>query len=169
MLTPDDIRDIISILDSTILDEFHVETASLSISLRRDGSGREWTAESTVTRAPHVLETDPLSDPPRGHAPESTDSHVPTRPVQGPADNAHLHPITPPILGTFYRSTKPGSPPYVEVGSTVAPDTVVGMIETMKMMSPVLTGVSGTISEICIANAEFVDTSTTLMLVEIPS
>jgi acetyl-CoA carboxylase biotin carboxyl carrier protein len=72
-------------------------------------------------------------------------------------------------LGTFYRAPKPGAAPFVEVGAAVEADTVVGMMETMKMMSPVHAGVAGTIVEICVGDAEFAQSETALMFVEVRS
>jgi biotin carboxyl carrier protein len=65
--------------------------------------------------------------------------------------------ILAPMLGTFYRAPAPGAPPFVEVGAPVEPDTVVCLIEVMKMMNPVEAGVAGTVVEVCVENAEFVE------------
>ncbi len=65
--------------------------------------------------------------------------------------------ISAPMIGTFYRAQAPGAAPYVEVGSRVEPDTVVCLIEVMKMMNPIPAGVGGTIVEVCAANAEPVE------------
>ena len=65
--------------------------------------------------------------------------------------------IDAPMLGTFYRAEAPGKPPFVEVGAQVEPDTIVCIIEVMKMMNSVPAGVSGTIAEIVPANAELVE------------
>src|SRR3954454_10170443 len=54
--------------------------------------------------------------------------------------------IEAPMLGTFYRAPAPGAPPFVDVGASVEPDTVVCLIEVMKMMNPVNAGVAGTIA-----------------------
>ena len=61
------------------------------------------------------------------------------------------------MLGTFYRAQAPGRPPFVDVGGRVEPDTVVCLIEVMKMMNPVPAGVAGTIVEVCAENAELVE------------
>ncbi len=53
-----------------------------------------------------------------------------------------------PMLGTFYRADGPGRPPFVDVGSTVEPDTIVCIIEVMKMMNSIPAGVSGTVVEV---------------------
>jgi acetyl-CoA carboxylase biotin carboxyl carrier protein len=74
--------------------------------------------------------------------------------------------IEAPMLGTFYRSPAPGEPPFVEVGSIVEPDTIVGIIEVMKMMNSVHAVVAGTIAEVCVANGEAVEYGTPLFRVE---
>ena len=68
-----------------------------------------------------------------------------------------------PLPGTFYRAPRPGAAPFVEVGSRVDPDTVVGIVETMKLMNSVTAGVAGAVAEICLANAEFAAHGATLL------
>jgi acetyl-CoA carboxylase biotin carboxyl carrier protein len=70
-----------------------------------------------------------------------------------------------PLLGTFYRAPRPGAPPFVTVGSEVAPDTVVCIIETMKLMNSVTAGVGGTVAEILLDNAQFAPQGAVLMRV----
>jgi acetyl-CoA carboxylase biotin carboxyl carrier protein len=70
-----------------------------------------------------------------------------------------------PLPGTFYRAPRPGAPPFVEVGSQVSADTVIGIVETMKLMNSVPAGAAGTVAEICVANAEFAAQGTTLLLI----
>jgi acetyl-CoA carboxylase biotin carboxyl carrier protein len=74
--------------------------------------------------------------------------------------------IRPPIVGTFYRAPKPGAPPFVEIGSEVQEDTVVAIIETMKLMNSIPAGVRGRVVEICVADAEFVEQDRVLMRVQ---
>ena len=59
-----------------------------------------------------------------------------------------------PLPGTFYRAPRPGAAPFVEVGSHVGADTVIGIVETMKLMNSVPAGVAGVVAEFCVANAE---------------
>ena len=77
-----------------------------------------------------------------------------------------LHPIESPMLGVFYRASAPGAAPYVELGARVEPETVVCLIEVMKMMNSIAAGVSGTIVEICAENAELVEHGQPLFRVE---
>jgi biotin carboxyl carrier protein len=68
-----------------------------------------------------------------------------------------------PLPGTFYRAPRPGAAPFVEVGSRVGADTVVGIVETMKLFNSVAAGAAGTVAEICLDNAEFTDRGATLL------
>jgi biotin carboxyl carrier protein len=61
------------------------------------------------------------------------------------------------MLGTFYRTESPAHPPFVELGDHVEPDTVVCLIEVMKLMNHIQAGVSGTIVEILAASGELVE------------
>ena len=70
-----------------------------------------------------------------------------------------------PSIGAFYRAPAPGAAPFVDVGSTVEPDTLVCIIEVMKMMNSVHAGVSGTIAEVCVENGEAVEYGTPLFRV----
>jgi len=78
-----------------------------------------------------------------------------------------LHPVESPMLGVFYRAPAPGAPPYVEVGARVEPETVVCLIEVMKMMNSVVAGVSGTVAEVCAENAELVEHGQPLFRIEV--
>ncbi len=71
-----------------------------------------------------------------------------------------------PLPGTFYRAPRPGAEPFVQVGSRVGADTVVGIVETMKLMNSVTAGVAGVVAEICVGNGECAAHGATLLLVE---
>jgi biotin carboxyl carrier protein len=68
-----------------------------------------------------------------------------------------------PLPGTFYRAPRPGAAPFVEVGSRVSADTVIGIVETMKLMNSVHAGVAGRVAEFCVPNAEFAAHGATLL------
>jgi acetyl-CoA carboxylase biotin carboxyl carrier protein len=76
-----------------------------------------------------------------------------------------LHEVTAPLLGTFYRSPKPGAPPFVEVGAQVVEETIVAIIEVMKLMNTVRAGVSGTVTEILVADGALAEYGETLLRV----
>ena len=60
-------------------------------------------------------------------------------------------------MGVFYAQPEPGAAPYVTVGSEVAADTTVGLVEVMKTFNAVTAGVAGTVIEVCAANNQFVE------------
>jgi len=74
--------------------------------------------------------------------------------------------IPAPMLGTFYRAGAPGAPPFVNVGTRVEPETIVCLIEVMKMMNAVPAGFAGTIVEVCAENAQLVEYGAPLFRVE---
>jgi acetyl-CoA carboxylase biotin carboxyl carrier protein len=154
-LTPDDVADILRLLDSTPYDELHLETSRFSLSLRRDGYG--WTQESRSLDTPYLVDA---------AAPVVADEAP--APVEEPSREGLVE-VTTPILGTFYRSPKPGAPPFVEVGSPVEPETVVGIVETMKMMNSVYAGARGTVAELCRADAEFAEAGSVLLRIAVPT
>ena len=69
------------------------------------------------------------------------------------------------MLGTFYRSPKPGAPPFVAVGSAVEEDTIVGIIEVMKLMNTVRAQVRGTVAEFLAADGALVEYGEVLLRV----
>ena len=152
-LTPDDVRDVLRVLDSSGLDELHLELADLTLTVRREGA-TGWTAEQQVRR-------DPVLD---GHVVRAEEAAPDA--ANAPALRDGLVAVHPPLLGTFYRAPQPGSPPFVEVGDLVDEETVVGIVETMKMMTPVHAGVRGTVVEFRTGNGEFAEADAVLLVVE---
>ena len=100
----------------------------------------------------------------RGHASAQAPAAAEPEVERGSEDGAH--PIVAPMLGTFYRAPAPGATPFVDVGTRVDEETVVCLIEVMKMMNAVPAGVSGTIVEVCAENAAVVEYGAPLFRVE---
>jgi acetyl-CoA carboxylase biotin carboxyl carrier protein len=151
-LTDEDVREILRIIDESNLSELRIQTEGFSLHVRKDAP----TADGPALAVPEPV-------PPATRAPERRDE--PSEPAaQAPQDG--LRTIPAPMLGTFYRAEAPGKPPFVEVGSRVEADTIVCIIEGMKMMNSVPAGVSGTITEICTDNAELVEYGQPLFQVE---
>lgn len=71
-----------------------------------------------------------------------------------------------PNLGTFYRSPKPGDPPYVEVGQEVAAGAEICLLEVMKLFTTVVARVGGVVREICVADGGMVERDQPLVLIE---
>ncbi|MFD3927688.1 acetyl-CoA carboxylase biotin carboxyl carrier protein [Streptomyces sp. NPDC058614] len=94
------------------------------------------------------------AEPPPGE-PAAPPLQLAERPT--PAPVAEGTPIEAPVIGVFYRSSSPGAPPFVEPGTTVEPDTTVGIVEVMKLMNPVTAGVAGTLGEFLVKDGEQVE------------
>jgi acetyl-CoA carboxylase biotin carboxyl carrier protein len=158
-LTDDDVREILRIIDESDLDELRIEMAGFRLHVRRGG------APPAVE--PRVEEP-ALAAEPKAAEPEPEPAAEPAAapPAGTPASPNGAATIDAPMLGTFYRASAPGEQPFVEVGSEVDPDTVVCLIEVMKMMNSVKAGVSGTVVEVCAANAELVEYGAPLFRVD---
>lgn len=159
-LTSDDVQDILQLLDGLPFGEMHLRTASFSLWLRRTADG-EWTQETQVL--PEPVMTPAASPAEAAGAPGVAEAPGPAGGAPDAPVPDGLRAVRTPLPGTFYRAPMPGAPPFVEVGSRVEPDTVVGIIETMKLMNSVCAGARGTVAEILLANAQFAERDTALM------
>ncbi len=160
-LTDADVTDILALLDSLPYDELDLATPRFRLTLRRTPHG--WTQSTQVRSDPAALETAPLDPPATG-----VDQGGGEVSGGGGADGAEegdgeLVAVRAPLPGTFYRAPRPGAPPFVDVGSRVSADTVIGIVETMKLMNSVHAGVAGTVAEFCVQNAEFAAHGATLL------
>jgi acetyl-CoA carboxylase biotin carboxyl carrier protein len=73
--------------------------------------------------------------------------------------------IRSPMVGTFYRASQPGAPPFVEVGQAVKPDSVVGIIEVMKLMNSITANVHGTVEQILVGDASQVEAGQPIIVI----
>jgi acetyl-CoA carboxylase biotin carboxyl carrier protein len=154
-LTNEDVADILAVLDSLPYDEVDLQTTRFRLTLRRSPGG--WTEESQTLAKPSAITHSTASA-------EADESDPPTGPAGEDADG--MTAVLTPLPGTFYRAPRPGAAPFVEVGDTVGPDTVVAIVETMKLMNSVPAGAAGRVARICLQNAEFAAQGSTLMLIE---
>lgn len=152
-LTNEDVQEILQLLDASPFNELHLQTDRFKLSLRRSGDGG-WTQSTEILSQPALL-------PPIVAANEVTSAREASRPGAGTATG--LLEVRTPLPGTFYRAPQPGAPPFVEIGSRVDADTVVCIIETMKLMNSIHAGASGKVVEICLANAQFTGKDSVLM------
>jgi acetyl-CoA carboxylase biotin carboxyl carrier protein len=144
-LTDDDVREILRLIDESDVEELRIETETFSLHVVR-GDGVPAPDAAPPAPAPAEPPTEPSS------------------PAAPPAGD--LVTIAAPMLGTFYRAEAPGAAPYVDVGSRVDPDSVVCLIEVMKMMNAVPAGVAGTVVEVCADNAQLVEYGAPLFQIE---
>ena len=127
--------------------EFELEKPDFKIRLKRGGNGGGGGgSEETpmVTYVQPTMATIPMQAPALAGTPAAA---VPT----GELD------IKSPMIGTFYRSPSPEAAPYVEVGTEVQPDTVVCIIEAMKVMNEIKAEAKGVITQVMLENAKPVE------------
>jgi len=131
-LTAKDVAEIMRLLDESTFDSLSLEIDGMKLNLQRNSA--------KSARAPKAA--------PGPLRPAHKDS-APSEPG--------LFEVPAPLLGIFYRAPKPGEPPFIEVGSEVAEDTVIGIIEVMKLMNSVSAGVNGVVVEILADNGAAVE------------
>jgi acetyl-CoA carboxylase biotin carboxyl carrier protein len=190
-LTNEDVADILALLDSLPYDALDLRTDRFRLTLRRTpGSG--WTEESELLTQPTDVTPEAgksagavgsgasTSSAEAGRSGSAAQSGGATGGTARPdevlgADGAALGAggnadglvaVIAPLPGTFYRAPRPGAPPFVEVGDAVGADTVVAIIETMKLMNSVHAGAPGRVARISVDNGEFAPLGATLLLIE---
>jgi acetyl-CoA carboxylase biotin carboxyl carrier protein len=184
-LTNEDVADILALLDSLPYDSLDIETPRFRLTLRRAPDGG-WSEESQVLAEPALVKPAPNGAAGRtetvapaeagaGDAGEAGGAAVAgqaggSRPAVSAAGSSDgtggLAVVSAPLPGTFYRAPRPGAEPFVQVGDEVTPDTVVAIIETMKLMNSVHAGTTGRVARIPADNGEFAALGATLMLIE---
>lgn len=90
---------------------------------------------------------------------------APAAPVAVPAEDTGLVPIRSPMVGTFYSASDPNSKPYVSPGTEVGPDTVVCIIEAMKVFNEIKAELAGTVEKVMVQNAQPVEFGQPLFMV----
>ncbi len=142
------INRIVETLNQSTFDYLQIEIGEFKLTIAK---GRLPTAEGPVaaaeTGSPAPAPAAPRPGPPPPAAATSRD----------PAKDDGTIAITAPLVGRFYSQPEPGAAPFVAVGSDVADDTTVGLIEVMKTFNAVRAGVSGSIAEICVQDTTLVD------------
>jgi len=162
-MKPSEIKDLIDFIDKSNLDEVNIETEHFKISAKKNtGKVMVETVPAPVVMAaqvqpapaPVAAATSPASAPPPA-APAPSES------------SSKLIEIKSPMIGTFYRSSSPESPVFVNIGDEVKKEqTVVCIIEAMKLFNEIESPVSGKIVKVLVENATPVEFDQVLFLVE---
>ncbi|MCW5551537.1 MAG: acetyl-CoA carboxylase biotin carboxyl carrier protein [Verrucomicrobiae bacterium] len=139
-----DIKAIIDLMRKNSVSEFELEKQDFKIRLKRGANGGG--ATSPYDEAPTVTYASPPPAIPVAVAATAA----------GPATINEVE-IKSPMIGTFYRTPSPESASYVEIGSEVNPDTVVCIIEAMKVMNEIKSEVKGVITQVLVENAKPVE------------
>jgi acetyl-CoA carboxylase biotin carboxyl carrier protein len=155
-LTAADVAEIMRLVEQSGFDSLTLEMDGIKLSLRRGGAAEGPAPADTglgVSQPPVVTPAPPVNVAP------------PVVTAAPPVADPNSYDVAAPLLGTFYRSPKPGAPPFVEVGAQVEEETIVGIIEVMKLMNTVRAGVSGTVTQILVADGALAEYGETLLRV----
>ena len=141
-----DIKAIIDLMRKNDLSVFEMEKDGFRLKLQKGAT------EKTVPMVPIVstAATAPAIVPQAAPPPSATESETKT----AAQNKTELRDILSPMVGTFYRSPSPDAPPFVDVGNEVSAETVVCIIEAMKVMNEIKAETSGVIAEIVAENGK---------------
>ena len=137
----EEVRDLADLFEERGLTELEFENENVRVRLAK------------MTSASYVPAPQPISV-----APQATAAAASTEAAAAAAStSSDLHKITSPIVGTFYRSPGPDKDPYVSEGSKVSPESVVCIVEAMKLMNEIQAETSGEVVEIYVDNGQPVE------------
>ncbi|MFZ9991908.1 MAG: acetyl-CoA carboxylase biotin carboxyl carrier protein, partial [Opitutales bacterium] len=150
---------VVDLMKKSDLSEFEIQDQDFKLRIKRDLPGRAPIAApaAAVAAAPA-----PVAAAPTPVAPA---------PAQAPAAPAAADPgiklITSPMVGTYYATPSPDNPPFVTVGSPIKADSVVCIIEAMKVMNEIQSEITGTVVECLVANGTSVEFGQPLFRVKV--
>jgi len=132
-----EIKAVIDLMKKHDLSVFEIEKEGFRLKLQRGASGPQATIAAPVVAVPTKAVLG-------GEAP----------PAAKPIESVSMKEIVSPMVGTFYRAASPDAPPFVEVGKPVTEETVVCIIEAMKVMNEIKAETSGVIAEVLAENGK---------------
>lgn len=139
------IKQVIDLMKRSELTEFEFEEEGFKLRLSR---------QSNNPSSPIVQSIQPSSPPPTSNTEIATNTNSAK---ETKVESKDQEIIKSPMVGTFYQAPSPDSPNFVEVGSKVGPDSVVCIIEAMKVMNEIQAEVKGTITEILVENGDSIE------------
>jgi len=150
-----EIRDLIDFISETGLNEVNIETEELKLSVKRSADIQ---TQLVASAPPAVQASAPIASPAvatqaSAEAPDSS-------------SNSNYVEVKSPMIGTFYRSANPESPPLMNIGDTVSAGQTVCIVEAMKLFNEIESEVSGTIVKVLVENATPVEYDQPLFLVD---
>lgn len=173
MLKIQEIREIIKLIDQSSIEKFTFESEGTKIKLEKADSKAAVVETAKQAAAPiqeqvqaPVAETPKQEVPTPAQAPAKAEEAAPVQDSAPAQEDASLHKITSPMVGTFYKASSPDVPPYVQKGDTVKPDSVVCIVEAMKLFNEIEAEVSGEIVEVLVEDGQLVEYGQPLFLVK---
>jgi acetyl-CoA carboxylase biotin carboxyl carrier protein len=169
MLKIQELRELIRLVDqSNNIEEFEYEHDGGKIRIKKQGAIQQvQTIPQTAvveTPAQPVIQQEVTAQAPAVEQAKAEPKEE--TPKQQDTDQANLHKITSPMVGTFYAAPSPDAPPYVKVGDKVKEDTVVCIVEAMKLFNEIEAEVKGEIVEVLVENGQLVEYGQPLFLVK---
>ena len=175
-LTYKDVVDILQIMnESTNCQELHLELEDFKLTIiRRENSPpgkpaghiKVEPSNAIFQEAPGIAEIDKKETALPGSKGQDPERLQNTSPADPKESGFSGFAVKSPLVGTFYRAPAPGAPPFVEVGSRVKENDIVGIIDVMKLMSTIKAGVRGVISKICVENEQMVEYGQALVIID---
>jgi acetyl-CoA carboxylase biotin carboxyl carrier protein len=151
----EELRELITLMRDNGLAELELEREDFRVRLRRDSAG------SPAHQSIEAPVPAPAPAPAPVHAPApppvSGPAHPGTHATTAASEDQDLHIIPSPIVGTFYRSPSPNADPFVKIGTNVEHDSVVCIIEAMKLMNEIQAEASGEVVKIYVENGQPVE------------
>lgn len=148
-LNMDELRDLANLVDEHGFTDFEFENANIRVRLSKNP------APQIIQSVPQYAASPNVSAPAQTAA-SKTEGQSETASTGASADE-DLHKITSPIVGTFYRSPSPDKDPYVKEGSNVSADTIVCIVEAMKLMNEIEAEVAGEVVKVYVENGQPVE------------
>jgi acetyl-CoA carboxylase biotin carboxyl carrier protein len=166
MLKVQEIRELIKLVDQSSIDEFSYEYEGSKIKMKKHGAVKS-VVEHVQPAAPAPA---PQPVPAVQEAPR-TEPKVEAAAVQEVKqeeiqDTSNLHKIVSPMVGTFYQSSSPEADAYVKAGSKVSKDSIVCIVEAMKLFNEIEAEVNGEIVEVLVKDGQLVEYGQALFLVK---
>ncbi|MGG5255108.1 acetyl-CoA carboxylase biotin carboxyl carrier protein [Neobacillus sp. SM06] len=168
MLKVQEIRELIKLVDQSSIDEFVYEHEGSKVKMKKNGPVTVTAAQPVVQAVEsspvHVAQQAPVQQASTAVAQET--AQVPKTETANQADTDNLHKITSPMVGTFYASPSPDADAYVKPGSKVTKDSIVCIVEAMKLFNEIEAEVDGEIVEVLVKNGQLVEYGQPLFLVK---
>ncbi len=166
MLKVQEIRELIKLVDQSNIDEFVYEHEGSKIKMKKKGN------EAAVVQQVQPAAVQAIAPAPQPVQPAAVKVEEPKAeaPAQVPAPQADaaedLHKIVSPMVGTFYQSSSPDADAYVKAGSKVTKDSIVCIVEAMKLFNEIEAEVNGEIVEVLVKDGQLVEYGQPLFLVK---
>lgn len=167
MFKVQELREIIKLVDGSSIDEFVYENDGAKIKLKKSNGVVTEVVAPKKEAAPVVQQGTVAAAPaPAPVAPKAEENVEEPKAAAPVADDASLHKITSPMVGTFYQAPSPDAPAYVKVGDKVGEETIVCIVEAMKLFNEIEAEIKGEIVEVLVKDGQLVEYGQPLFLVK---